>query len=158
MNCTGCGSDLVKKNGHTRHGKQNYRCLECGKQMTENADSNLITDDTKELIRRTLLEKVSLNGICRIFTVSMPWLLELIDSVIKSLPDDLHAEITCNEEDELELAKLEVDELWSFVGSKKTISGYGSFFIKVAVRYLQCKLVPEIKKQRNSCLQSFLNH
>ncbi len=60
MKCIACDSALLKKNGHTRHGKQNYRCLDYGKQMTEHAETNVITDQTKELIRRSLLEKVSL--------------------------------------------------------------------------------------------------
>ncbi|MBS4163253.1 hypothetical protein PRO82_000553 [Candidatus Protochlamydia amoebophila] len=33
MKCTHCGSNLVKKNGDTRQKKQNFRCLECGKQV-----------------------------------------------------------------------------------------------------------------------------
>ncbi len=26
--------DLIKKNGFTRHGKQNHRCLDCGRQFS----------------------------------------------------------------------------------------------------------------------------
>ena len=57
-----------------------------------------------------------MNGICRIFDVSMPWLLDFIDVIIKELPENLNAEVSDN--DELELVKLEADELWSFVGRK----------------------------------------
>ncbi len=115
MECPTCKSDLLKKNGHTRHGKQNYRCVECGKQCSQDSESNLISEQTKELVRRALLEKVSLNGICRIFNVSMPWLLDFIDVIIKGLPENLNAEVS---NEELELVKLEADELWSFVGRK----------------------------------------
>jgi len=72
MECPGCKSDLVKKNEHTRRGKQNYRCIECGKQFVADSESNVISEKTRDLVRRSLLEKVSLNGICRIFDVSMP--------------------------------------------------------------------------------------
>ena len=62
--------------------------------------------------------RVSLEGICRIFSVSMTWLLQFIDGVIADLPDDLNATVTA-EGEELEVAILELDEQWSFVGSKK---------------------------------------
>ncbi|WP_042282450.1 IS1 family transposase, partial [Candidatus Protochlamydia sp. R18] len=119
MRCTHCGSDLVKENGYTRHEKQNFRCLECGKQWSENNEAKIINEQIKELVRKALLERVSLNGICRIFDVSMPWLLDFINFIINDLPEDLNAQVTCCEKDELKVAKLEVDELWSFVGNKK---------------------------------------
>lgn len=34
MQCPECGSDAFKKNGYTRHGKQNHRCLDCGRQFS----------------------------------------------------------------------------------------------------------------------------
>lgn len=146
MNCPNCQSDLIKKNGHTRHEKQNYRCLECNRQFTENAESNLIPDQTKELVRRALLEKVSLNGICRIFNVSMPWLLDFIDGIINSLPDNLNAEVTVNDENEIELVKLEADELWSFVGSKKNDYWLWLVLHKKSRQVLAMQIGPRDKK------------
>lgn len=32
--CPQCNSKAIKKNGYTRHGKQNHRCLDCGKQFS----------------------------------------------------------------------------------------------------------------------------
>ena len=32
--CPQCNSKAFKKNGYTRHGKQNHRCLDCGKQFS----------------------------------------------------------------------------------------------------------------------------
>ena len=66
MKCIHCESDLVKKNGYTRHEKQNFRCLECGRQFSENNEAKIINEQTRELVRKALLERVSLNGICRI--------------------------------------------------------------------------------------------
>ncbi|CRX38659.1 Truncated transposase [Estrella lausannensis] len=34
MQCPECGSEAFKKNGYTRHGKQNHRCLDCGRQFS----------------------------------------------------------------------------------------------------------------------------
>lgn len=32
--CPQCGSKAFKKNGYTRHNKQNHRCLDCGRQFS----------------------------------------------------------------------------------------------------------------------------
>lgn len=32
--CPDCKSQAVKRNGYTRHGKQNHRCLDCGRQFS----------------------------------------------------------------------------------------------------------------------------
>jgi transposase-like protein len=32
--CPQCHSKAYKRNGFTRHGKQNHRCRECGKQFS----------------------------------------------------------------------------------------------------------------------------
>ncbi|MBS4163546.1 hypothetical protein PRO82_000849 [Candidatus Protochlamydia amoebophila] len=39
--------------------------------------------------------------------------------MIHDLPEDLNAQVTCCEKDELEVAKLEGNERWSFVENKK---------------------------------------
>ena len=77
----------------------------------------IVDEKTKNLVRKTLLERVSLEGVCRIFDISMPWLLEFISGVIAELPEDLNAEVV-TENDEIEVVLLEADKLWSYVGSK----------------------------------------
>jgi len=34
IHCPKCSSQAFKRNGFTRHGKQNHRCLECGRQFS----------------------------------------------------------------------------------------------------------------------------
>jgi transposase-like protein len=116
--CPSCSSTLVKKNGHIHNDKQNHRCLKCGRQFVLAPTQKIVDDKTKGLIKRVLLERISLEGVCRAFEVSMPWLLEFIDSLIKELPENLNAEVVA-EDDEIEVVVLEADELWSYVGSKE---------------------------------------
>jgi hypothetical protein len=115
--CPSCTSALVKKNGHIHNGKQKYQCLVCKRQFVLDPAQKIIDETRKDLIRKTLLERVSLEGVCRIFDVSMPWLLEFMDGLIKELPENLNAEVV-SEDDEIEVILLEADELWSYVGSK----------------------------------------
>ena len=34
IECPQCKSKAYKRNGYTRHGKQNLRCLDCGRQFS----------------------------------------------------------------------------------------------------------------------------
>ena len=118
IKCPACSSTLIKKNGHIHNGKQNHRCLSCDRQFVLKPTQKRIDQSVKDLIRKSLLERVSLEGLCRIFNVSMPWLLDFITSLIKELPDDLNAEVF-KEDDNIEVVILEADELWSYVQKKK---------------------------------------
>ncbi len=115
--CPNCKSTSIKKNGHIHSGKQNHRCLSCGRQFVIDPQQKIISDETKSRVRQALLERVSLEGICRIFDVSMPWLLNFMNRIIEDLPEDLNADVTG--EEEFEVAILELDEQWSYVGKKK---------------------------------------
>jgi DNA-directed RNA polymerase subunit RPC12/RpoP len=115
--CPSCSSALVKKNGHIHNGKQKYQCLACKRQFVLDPTQKIVDEHTKNLVRKTLLERVSLEGVCRIFDISMPWLLEFMNGLIAELPEDLNAEVV-TENDEIEVVLIEADELWSYVGSK----------------------------------------
>lgn len=118
VKCPACSSMLIKKNGHIHNGKQNHRCLSCDRQFVLNPTQKRIDQNVKDLIKKSLLERVSLEGLCRIFDVSMSWLLGFINSLIAELPEDLNAEIFKEDED-IDVVVLEADELWSYVKKKK---------------------------------------
>lgn len=114
--CPSCSSTTIKKNGHIHNGKQNHQCLNCGRQFVLNPQQKVVNEEKRSLIRQALLERVSLEGICRIFNVSMPWLLQFINEIIQELPENLNATLTSTQE--LEVAVIELDEQWSYVGKK----------------------------------------
>lgn len=116
--CSHCHSLAVRKNGSIHNGKQKFQCLSCSKQFVEDPQNKIIPNDTKERIRRSLIERVSLEGICRIFDISMSWLLEFMEQTFQALPEDLNATVIA-ENNEFEVFVLEADEQWSFVGNKK---------------------------------------
>lgn len=84
--------------------------LICKRQFAAHPKNKIIPEETKERIRRSLLERVSLEGICRIFDISMPWLLEFMEQAFLSLLEDLNATIIV-ENDEFKVFVLEADEL-----------------------------------------------
>jgi hypothetical protein len=56
--------------------------------------------------------------------VSLPWLLAFMQETFEKLPDNLNATVVADNE-EFEIVVLEADELWSYVGNKKTSNGCG---------------------------------
>lgn len=90
--CPNCGSGRHKKNGHIHNGKQNYRCKDCGRQFVMDNEQKIIGTETRELIKKALLERTSLRGICRIFDISLTWLLGFIAVLYKDLPPNLGIE------------------------------------------------------------------
>jgi len=118
--CPACGASHWKKNGFTKSGKQNHKCLECGRQFVLDPQQKRISEEERETIRGLLKERISLRGICRVMKVSMDWLLAFLEKEYEDAPDDLHVHIP--EQDEsphIDVLPVEGDELWSFVGKKE---------------------------------------
>ena len=67
--CPDCGSVKVVKNGKIHNGKQNPKCTSCGRQFVENPSWRQVTDESKALIDKLLLEKLPLAGIARVVGV-----------------------------------------------------------------------------------------
>ena len=114
MNCPTCHSENIKKNGHIHNGKQNYQCKECNRQFVENPEKKIIDDQQKKLIKKMLLERISLRGICRVMGVSLTWLLNFFRQVTNDIPD--HMGIVKPKKSKI---IIEIDEMWSFVGKKE---------------------------------------
>lgn len=47
--CPECDSNAYKRNGFTRHGKQNHRCLDCGRQFSFDEEGEPMTIGVKIL-------------------------------------------------------------------------------------------------------------
>src|SRR5215475_5378783 len=117
--CPRCQSSQYKKNGHIHSGKQNHRCQDCGRQFVACFEQSLISDDTRALIERLLVERISLRGICRVVGVTLKWLLGFLVQCFEALPDHLHVEpLTCPEDVMIQRLAVEVDEMSSFVQKK----------------------------------------
>ena len=116
--CTKCQSTHVVKNGRTKAGKQKYHCQTCGAYGTLNP-SVPYTPERKAEILRAYHERSSLRGIERTFGVTRQTVAKWLKNKAEALPGlPPLAEATPDD-------VLELDELWSFVGSKKTNVGFG---------------------------------
>ena len=116
--CPQCGLSHIKRNGHTHYQKQNYQCRNCGCQFV--ANSQRIGDSERAMIKRLLLERLSLLGICRVMDLSLRWLLTFIAELYDSLPDHLNLQLLAKMQRAVKLMRLraEADDMWSFVAEK----------------------------------------
>jgi transposase-like protein len=84
--CPKCGSSQVIKNGHIHNGKPKYACKGCGRQFVESPQEYRISEDTKALVDKLLLERLSLAGIVRATGVSARWLQYYINDKYANVP------------------------------------------------------------------------
>lgn len=116
MNCPECGATKVSKNGH-HHGKQNYICCCCGRQFVESYSPRGYSDDVKQRCLKMYLNGTGFRGIERVMGVNHNTIINWVRQVGLALPDAPEA---------LEIPEIaELDELQTFVGSKKTRFGFG---------------------------------
>ncbi len=87
--CPNCQSIRVVKNGRIHNGKQNHKCRDCHRQFVENPQQKIISQDTKDLINKLLLEKIPLAGIARVCDVSEPWLQNYVNVQYASVPQEV---------------------------------------------------------------------
>ena len=119
MQCPGCHSEHIRKNGKNRQGKQNYVCVNCSRQFI--TDYNAYHGYSDELKRECL--KMYVNGmgfraIERVKGVHHTTIITWVKNVGKLLPDAYEPE-TIPQVGEL-------DELETFVAQKKQNLGLDS--------------------------------
>ena len=78
--CPECQATRTVKNGHIHTGKQRYLCRQCGYQFVENPTNKRIDSETRELIDRLLLERISMADIARAVQVSEQWLQDYVNA------------------------------------------------------------------------------
>lgn len=112
--CPHCLSVKLVKNGKSWYGKQNYKCHACKRQAVERAIETSL--EKRALLKRLLVERLSLRAIARVLQVSIGWLTPRIQQLWQSVPEQLP--VGKLPKAELVLYCLEADEMWSYVGAK----------------------------------------
>jgi IS1 family transposase len=116
--CYYCGSVNIVKNGHTYYGKQRGKCKDCTRQFVFERKNHSLNQQQKKLIEKLLLERISLQGICRVLNISAYLLYNYIEELYQTVPDHLYAQLPDQAQLDLKVFECEADEPWSFVGSK----------------------------------------
>jgi IS1 family transposase len=117
--CPRCKSSKYKRNGHIYNGKQNHHCHDCGRQFVQCFAHYLISEETRALIKRLLVERISLRGICRAVGVALKWLVGFLVQCFEALPDHLHIQpVSATPDVLIQRLEVEADEMASFVQKK----------------------------------------
>ena len=116
MHCPKCRDSTAVKNGIIK-GKQRYKCKGCGCNYTQSSRFRFSLE-TRRHCMELYLEGVGFRGIERLTGVShvtvMRWVKALADKIESSTPQE-----------EKRVAIMELDEMWHYVGKKKTNAGSG---------------------------------
>ena len=136
--CPKCKSENFRKDGIVKK-KQRYRCKECNFHFTveQVGKPNKLKRDALILY----LEGLGFRSIGRILGVSNVTILNWIKSFGEKVEE------IRNEKD---IEVVELDEMHTYIGSKKTIVGYGLLLIETGTNFSTVRLVQEAAKQESS--------
>src|SRR5512137_1990515 len=110
--CLRCGSSHIFGNGHIHNGKAKSACRDCRRQFGANLAWIPISEETKALIDKLLLERLSQAGIVRATGVSARWLRYYVNAKYAAVPQVADIPV------EKSRLVVQADDLWSFVGTK----------------------------------------
>lgn len=119
LNCVRCKSERKTKDGIARN-RQRYKCKDCGYRYTIE-DRSLAKNLLKRSALELYLEGLGFRSIGRILKVSHV----SIYNWIKSFGEKIEQVRVSSKAPRV----VEMDELHTYIGSKKTIAGYGLLLI-----------------------------
>ena len=125
LDCPHCLGTKVVKNGLKKSGRQNYRCKGCGKQFQDEYLYWGAEQKNKELVSRMLIRGSGIRDIANVLTISTGCVLRVLVS---------YADLELKPRHRF-YHQVQVDELYSFVQSKKK---------KVWIIYAYCAQTKEI--------------
>src|SRR5256885_14440951 len=96
-NCPECQSTNVIRNGRIHNGTPKFACKACGRQFVEKPRKHWISAETKALIDKLLLERVSLAGIVRVTGVSVRWLQDYVNRKYETQPQQVNVPVPKND-------------------------------------------------------------
>ena len=107
--CRHCSSFNLKKNGKTGNKKQKYRCQDCDRQFITDYTYQGCRLEIRRLILKMTLNSSGIRDISRVLSISANTVLKQIRQAPEKLP---------RLRPPTKAQTVELDEFWSFVGSK----------------------------------------
>jgi len=135
MKCPKCNSENHVKDGIVK-GKQRYYCKECKYRYTVDYRGKPL--EIKRMALHLYLEGLGFRSIGRLMKVSNVTVLKWIKA--------FGQEIERAQKEEKQIEIVELDELHTYIKSKKTIVGYGWLLIGMGEDTLTSCLVPVERK------------
>jgi transposase-like protein len=142
--CPKCKSEERKKDGIVRE-KQRYKCKECNYRYTvEKREAKESTQEIRKLALKLYLEGLGFRSIGRILGFSHVSVYYWIRDFGKKI-------IELGEKKEEHISVIEIDEMHTYIGNKKTTNGYGLLLIDLENGSSVLSLGREMQKQVKNC-------
>src|SRR5690554_587903 len=141
MDCPRCNNTEKIKNGIVR-ALQRYKCKNCGFNFTVEKTVKPISEINKKKALQLYLEGLGFRSIGRILEVSNVTVLNWIRS--------FGEEVQSLQSESKEIEMVELDEMHSYIGNKKTIVGFGLLLIDMGKDSSTSLLATEATKQQES--------
>jgi transposase-like protein len=109
-NCENCEKQI--KSGKNRCGTQRYLCRSCGKTYTLDPQPQGYSEEVREKAVRLYVEGNNFRRIGRLLAVNHQSVVNWVNAY--------HAKVKDKADLPRETEVIEIDELWTFVGEKKT--------------------------------------
>ena len=138
MECPKCGSEDCAKDGIVK-ARQRYKCKSCGYRHTVQYLG--ISPETKRQALQLYLEGLGFRSIGRFLKCSHVAVYNWIKA---------HGESIETIRSAAGVEVVELDEMHTYIGSKKTIAGYGLLLIDMGNASSTAKWVPAIQKPDES--------
>jgi transposase-like protein len=140
MKCPKCSESDFVKNGKA-YGKQRFKCKLCGNNFTVELKSYAKPKATKRLALQMYLEGLGFHSIARLLNVShvavQKW-IKAFGKEIEHYKNDSPVKI------------VEMDELHTYIGRKKTTVGYGLLLIEMGENSSTSIWVPGVQIPANN--------
>jgi len=105
--CPKCNGVSVKNGFHCE--KQRYKCKACNKRFQLDYTYRAYKEGTDKLIKSLLKESCGIRSIARIINIFSKTVLSRMLKISKHIKTPYFQKLGC---------KFEIDEMWSFIGSK----------------------------------------
>ena len=121
VSCPLCGSSFRQaKHGKTMSGSQKYRCHGCQKVYNPHPQKQGCDQDTRHKALKMYVDGLGFRRIGRLLGVSHSSVVNWVNAYHATLPPV--PEVPPNAAEQAKVEVIEMDELFSFVGTKKAAS------------------------------------
>src|SRR4051794_18523509 len=113
--CPRCHATHVVRNGKNRSGTPNFLCRGCNRRFVARPKKRPVPEESRQPIRRMLLERLSLRATARITGVSRSWLQRFVNEIYRGETPWEPGELKARSGRLI----VEADEMCSFVGKRR---------------------------------------
>jgi len=139
--CPKCSHNHITKDGIVKN-KQRYKCKSCNYRFTvQQKNAKMATDEIKRMALHMYLEGLGFRSIGRILNFSHVAVYQWIKSYGENFKELVKSDSNKN------IKIVEIDEMHSYIGSKKTTVGYGLLLIDMEKSLSILSLATETLKQ-----------